>query len=50
VCFAVFEGRGRLVAAGEPVALTDTPPEPLQNVAAAWKLALEPAPRIVASA
>ncbi len=42
-CFAVFEGRGQLVAAGQPVRLTDPAPESLQKVAAAWELTLETA-------
>ena len=43
-CYALFEGRARLRGDGEPVALTDPTPEPLQNVSAAWQLALEPTP------
>jgi hypothetical protein len=43
-CFAVFEGRGRLVAAADTIHLTDPAPEPLRVVAAAWRLALELAP------
>lgn len=45
-CYALFEGRARLVAAGDGVALTDPTPEALQNVAAGWQLALEPAPAV----
>jgi hypothetical protein len=43
-CYAVIEGRAVLVPAGEPLRLTDPPPEPLENVAAGWKMPLEPAP------
>jgi len=43
-CFAVIEGRARLVAAGEPLSLTDPPPQALENVAAGWKMPLETAP------
>jgi RES domain len=43
-CVALFEDRGIAVLAGEPIALTDPPPEPLTNVTAAWELTLEPAP------
>jgi hypothetical protein len=43
-CFAVFEGRGRLVAVGPPTPLTDPPPRALVTVCAEWDLALEPAP------
>lgn len=43
VCFAVFEGRGTLVAAGEPILLTDPAPEALRKVAASWKLELQAA-------
>jgi hypothetical protein len=46
-CFAVFEGRGSLVQAGDPIALTDPPPEALTNVAGPWGLQLEPAPAAV---
>jgi len=41
-CYAVFEGRGRLVSDGEILALTDPAPESLENVAASWQLKLEP--------
>jgi hypothetical protein len=47
-CYALFEGRARLGAAGESVPLVDPPPEPLQNVIAGWQLIMEPAPRISA--
>jgi hypothetical protein len=43
-CIALFEGRGELTLAGEPINLTDPPPEALQNVAAAWRLSLESTP------
>lgn len=43
VCFAVFEGRGKLASAGDPVLLTDPPPESLRKVAASWNLELEAA-------
>jgi RES domain len=43
-CVAVFEKRGTVEAAGDPIALTDPPPEPLTKVTAPWGLALEPAP------
>lgn len=43
-CYALIEGRAHLSAAGEPVPLTDPPPEPLQNVVAGWKMVLAPAP------
>jgi hypothetical protein len=46
-CVALFEDHGAAVAAGDVVALTDPPPEPLINVAAPWRLVLEPAPAIV---
>ncbi len=39
--FAVFEGRGKLVASGEPIALTDPAPAPLVAVCAEWELSLE---------
>lgn len=42
-CVALFEGRGAAIMAGEPIALTDPPPEPLTNVTAPWRLVLEPA-------
>jgi len=43
-CIALFEGRGTASLAGDPIALTDPPPEPLINVTAPWGLVLEPAP------
>ncbi|MGH2885594.1 MAG: RES domain-containing protein, partial [Solirubrobacteraceae bacterium] len=43
-CFALFEGRGTLVQAGEPVDLTDPPPHELTNVTGPWGLQLEAAP------
>lgn len=46
-CVALFETRGTVSAAAEPVALTDPPPQSLTNVAEAWGLALEPAPAAV---
>jgi len=42
-CIALFEGRGTASLAGDPIALTDPPPEPLTNVATPWGLTLEPA-------
>jgi RES domain-containing protein len=45
-CFALFEGRGEMIQADDPVALTDPPPEALTNVTAPWRLALEPAPAV----
>lgn len=39
---ALFEGRAELEQIGEPVVLTDPPPEPLVVVADEWDLALEP--------
>jgi len=44
---ALFEGRGTASPAGQPIALTDPPPEPLTNVTAPWGLVLEPAPTTV---
>lgn len=38
---AQFEGRGELVAAGEPIELTDPAPAPLVEVCIEWGLALE---------
>jgi hypothetical protein len=38
----VFEGRGELVEAGDPVALTDPAPEALLAVCREWGLKLEP--------
>jgi hypothetical protein len=42
-CVAVFEGRGELEPAGDPIALADPAPEPLLRVCAGWDLELEPA-------
>ncbi len=42
-CVALFEKRGMVSEAGDPIALTDPPPEALATVAAAWGLVLEPA-------
>jgi hypothetical protein len=38
---AVFEGRGELRPAGEPIELTDPPPAPLVAVCEEWELSLE---------
>jgi hypothetical protein len=46
-CIALFEDHGHATLAGDPVALTDPPPEPLISVTGAWRLALEAAPAIV---
>ena len=46
-CVALFEDRGTVIPAGDVIALTDPPPEPLTNVTAPWRLMLEPAPAIV---
>jgi len=43
-CVALFEGRGFASSAGDPIALTDPPPEALAIVTTAWGLALEPSP------
>jgi hypothetical protein len=37
-CVALFEGRGTASLAGDPIALTDPPPEPLTNVTTPWGL------------
>ncbi|WP_454561499.1 RES domain-containing protein [Mycobacterium haemophilum] len=42
-CVALFEGRGTASLAGDPIPLTDPPPEPLTNVITPWGLVLEPA-------
>jgi hypothetical protein len=42
-CVALFEKRGTITAAGDPIALTDPPPEPLTKVTEPWGLGLEPA-------
>lgn len=39
---ALFEGRGELEQAGEPIELTDPAPGPLRVVSREWALALEP--------
>ena len=39
--FALFEGRGELLSAGQPIALTDPAPEVLLEVCKAWGLELE---------
>ena len=46
-CVALFEGRGTASLAGDLIALTDPPPEPLTNVTTPWGLMLEPAPATV---
>jgi len=43
-------GAGTASPTGDPIALTDPPPEPLTNVTAAWGLVLEPAPQHSATA
>lgn len=43
-CVALFEGRGGLLAALGPIALTDPPPASLTTVTVGWNLELEPAP------
>jgi hypothetical protein len=40
-CVALFEERGVVSPAGDPVALTDPPPEQVPNVTAPWGLVLE---------
>lgn len=45
-CVALFEGRSAAIAAGDAIALTDPPPEPLTNVTGPWRLVLEPASAI----
>ena len=47
-CYALFEGHGRLSGDGEPVQLTDPAPEALQNMAASWRMAIEPTATIAA--
>ena len=44
-CIALFEGRGAISSAADPIALTDPPPVQLTTVATPWSLALEPTPR-----
>jgi hypothetical protein len=46
-CVALFEERGVASPVGEPIALTDPPPEQLTNVTAPWGLVLESAPAAV---
>lgn len=46
-CVVGFEGRVEIAPAGAPVSLTDPPPEPLQNVCAAWRLAIEPSAAVI---
>jgi hypothetical protein len=46
-CVALFEDRGTAIMAGDPIALTDPPPEPLTNVTGPWRLMLEAAPATV---
>jgi hypothetical protein len=41
-CVALFENRGRAKLGGDPISLTDPPPDPLVTVATAWRLQLEP--------
>jgi RES domain len=43
-CYALFEGRAYLDAAGAPIPLTDPPPAALEDVAAGWGLNLQPTP------
>lgn len=43
--FVVFEGRGELVQAGEPIELTDPAPEVLLSVCREWGLEVEPTER-----
>ena len=40
-CLALFEERGELALASEPLALTDPPPEALLRVTEPWHLAIE---------
>lgn len=42
-CVALFEGRGQIFLTAGLVALTDPAPQALTNVAAPWRLKLEPA-------
>lgn len=41
-CLALFEGRSRLALVAAPHHLTDPPPDSLTNVAAEWRLRLQP--------
>lgn len=43
-CYALVEGRAYLETAGDAVALTDPPPEALENVAAGWNMRLQTSP------
>jgi hypothetical protein len=43
-CVALFDHRGTASSAGDLIALTDPPPEPLTNVTTPWGLTLKPAP------
>jgi len=43
-CYALIEGRARLVLAGDLLPLTDPAPEALENVAAGWGMPLDSAP------
>jgi len=42
-CLAIFEGHSHLVAAGEPIPLTDPPPDALVRVCDEWELKREDA-------
>lgn len=44
-CIALFEDRGEVHMAADPVALPDPAPAPLITFTADWKLELEPTPR-----
>jgi hypothetical protein len=48
-CFALFEGRASLEAVDDPIPLTDPPPSALENIAAEWRLTLQPAPTSTSS-
>ncbi len=48
-CYALFEGRASLEAIDAPVPLTDPPPHALENMAAGWGLALQPAPALTST-
>jgi hypothetical protein len=41
-CIALFEDRGQITPAADPIELTDPAPEPLINVCSAWQLKMEP--------
>lgn len=49
-CYALFEHRAQLVALASATLLTDPAPEALTNVAAGWRINLEPAQPAVPSA